>query len=78
MRQARHTQSRSRPLPLVNARLSPRGWLVLHVLTLVAALVFLMVVNARAWFLYDEWDLIVRATQPLTFHSLFFPTTSIG
>jgi hypothetical protein len=54
-------------------RLSYRGWLAIHLGTLVIAFVILFVINIHAWFIGDEWDMIVRATQPLTIHALFSP-----
>ena len=54
-------------------RLSSRGWLAIHLGTLVVAFAILFVLNIHAWFIGDEWDMIVRATQPLTIHALFAP-----
>ena len=54
-------------------RPSSRGWLAVHLATLVIAFAILFVLNVHAWFIGDEWDMIVRATQPLTIHALFVP-----
>ncbi len=54
-------------------RLSSRGWLAMHLATLVIAFGILFALNVHAWFIGDEWDMIVRATQPLTVHALFVP-----
>src|ERR1700736_3673022 len=54
-------------------RLSSRGWLAMHLATLVIAFGILFALNVHAWFIGDEWDMIVRVTQPLTVHALFVP-----
>ena len=56
-----------------STRVSFRGWLVIHLATLVIAFGVLLAVNIHAWFLADEWDMVVRATQPLTLHAVLVP-----
>jgi hypothetical protein len=55
------------------SRLNSRAWLTIHLVTLLIGFGVLLALNWHAWFIADEWDMIVRATQPLTLHALFVP-----
>jgi len=70
---SRPVRRRSMHAVRTRPRLNSRGWMALHLASLLVSLAILLVLNRHAWFIYDEWDMVVRATQPLTLHDLFVP-----